>query len=81
MYGGPKAFYLILACLDHSERRKSTHVLKLTSEPHGARLNDVVEAFVEHFHLHYLHQTFLALGSGCLNLEVSGNVEQYSVLT
>lgn len=45
MYRALKAFYLIPACLEYSERRKLANVFTLSLGPHGASLNDVVEAF------------------------------------
>ena len=46
MYRALKAFYLIPANLDYSERRKIANVFTLTLGPHGAKFSDVVEAFV-----------------------------------
>ena len=45
MYRALKAFYLIPACLSYEERRKLANVFTLTLGPHGANINDVVEAF------------------------------------
>ena len=45
MYRAFKAFYLIPACLPYEERRKLANVFTLTLGPHGAKINDVVEAF------------------------------------
>lgn len=45
MYRALKAFYLIPACLEYSERRKLANVFTLSLGPHGAKIEDVVEAF------------------------------------
>ena len=45
MYRALKAFYLIPACLPFDERRKLANIFTLTLGPHGANINDVVEAF------------------------------------
>ena len=45
MYRGLQTFYLIPACLEYSERRKLANVFTATLGPHGASLDDVVEAF------------------------------------
>lgn len=45
MYRALKAFYIIPACLSYDERRKIANVFTLTLGPHGAQMNQVVEAF------------------------------------
>lgn len=45
MYRALKAFYLIPACLPYEERRKLANVFTLTLGPHGAKIDDIVEAF------------------------------------
>lgn len=62
MYRALKAFYLIPACLSYDERRKLANVFTLSLGPHGADLNDVVEAF---------HRPLQQL-DGATDLEVNG---------
>ena len=64
MYRALKAFYLIPACLEYSERRKLANVFTLTLGPHGASLDDVVEAF---------HRPIQDLDQG-IELDINGEV-------
>ena len=65
MYRALKAFYLIPACLDYQERRKLANVFTLSLGPHGAKIEEVVEAFSKPIRI---------LDSG-VDLEINGNME------
>ncbi|KAL8960366.1 MAG: hypothetical protein Q9193_002916 [Seirophora villosa] len=62
-YRALKAFYWIPSALPYNERRKLANVFTLTLGPHGASIDDVVEAF---------YRDFRALDRGGYSLEVGG---------
>lgn len=47
MYKALKTFYILSACFSYDNRRKIANVFTLTLEPHGAKMNEDVDAIAK----------------------------------